>query len=88
MIPIELAPDPERDGKILQGLKLMASENNGAHVEKVFDIFEELDHKDSIVRLYDPIVRLIAEHQKEMDKFGRKVTQSFARGLFDTFMRR
>ena len=26
--------------------------------------------------------------QKEMDKFGRKVTQSFARGLFDTFMRR
>lgn len=67
MIPIELAPDPERDGKILHGLKLMASENNGAHMEKVFDIFEELDHKDSIVRLYDPIVRLIAEHQKEMD---------------------
>ncbi|MCR5148482.1 MAG: DUF853 domain-containing protein [Eubacterium sp.] len=26
--------------------------------------------------------------QKEMDKFGRKVTQSFARGLFSTFMRR
>ena len=67
MIPIALKPDPERDQKILEALKLMASENNGDHVDEVFAIAEELDKKDSIVRLYDPIIRMIAEHQKEMD---------------------
>lgn len=67
MIPIELSPDPERDQKILEALKFMASPNNGEHVEEVFAIIEELDEKDSIVRLYDPIVRIIASHQKEMD---------------------
>ena len=65
MLPI--ASDAERDQKILEVLKLMASENNGVHVDEVFTIIEELDKKDSIVRLYDPIIRMIASHQKEMD---------------------
>ncbi len=67
MVPIASAPDAERDQKILEALKLMASENNGDHVNEVFAVFEELDKKDSIVRLYDPITRIIAVHQKEMD---------------------
>ena len=67
MIPIALTPDAERDQKILEALKLMASENNGDHVGEVFAVFEKLDQKDSIVRLYDPIIRMIASHQKEMD---------------------
>ena len=67
MIPIELTPDPERDQKILEALKLMASENNGDHVNEVFAIVEELDKKDSIVRLFDPIIRIIGKHQKEID---------------------
>lgn len=67
MIPIALTPDTERDQKILEALKLMASENNGDHVCEVFAIVEELDQKDSIVRLYDPIVRMIANHQKELN---------------------
>ena len=67
MLPIELNQDPERDRKILEALRLMASENNGEHVDEVFAIFEALDQKDSIVRLYDPIIRIIAQHQKELD---------------------
>ena len=67
MIPIELTPGAERDQKILEVLKLMASENNGDHVDEVFAVMEELDKKDSIVRLYDPITRMIASHQKELD---------------------
>ena len=67
MVPIELTPDPERDRKILKALQLMASENNGDHVNEVFAIFEELDEKDSIVRLFDPIVQTIVNHQKELD---------------------
>ncbi len=67
MIPIELTPEPERDLKILEVLKLMASENNADHMEEVFAVMEELDKKDSIVRLYDPIVRMIASHQKELN---------------------
>ncbi len=67
MLPIGFTHDSERDRKILAALKLMASDNNGSHVEEIFAIFEELDQKDSIVRLYDPIVRIIAEHQAEMN---------------------
>ena len=67
MIPIELVQDPERDRKILEALKIMASDNNREHMNEVFDIFEELDHKDSIVRLYGPITRSIAVHHKELD---------------------
>ena len=67
MIPIESAPDAERDHRILEALKWMASENNGDHVDEVFAVIEELDKEDSIVRLYDPIIRMIAGHQKEMD---------------------
>ncbi len=67
MAPIESAPDPAREQKILKALKLMASENSGAHVNEVLAIFEELDKKDSIVRLFDLICRTIASHQKELD---------------------
>ena len=67
MLPIEFNQDPERDRKILEALKLMAAENNGEHVDEVFDIFGELDQKDSIVRLFDLIVQMIGQHQKELD---------------------
>lgn len=67
MIPIEWAQDPERDRKILEALKLMASEDNGERINEVLAIFEELDLKDSIVRLFGPIVRIIVAHQNEID---------------------
>ena len=67
MMPIELSSDPERDQKILEALKLMTSENNGDHVNEVFAIIGELDKKDSIVRLFDQIIRIIGRHQKEID---------------------
>lgn len=67
MISIGMVQDPERDRKILEALKLMASENNGEHMGEMFDIFEELDRKDSIVRLFEPITRVIVTHQEEMD---------------------
>ncbi|MBR4502183.1 MAG: hypothetical protein IKP22_09870 [Clostridia bacterium] len=67
MVPIGSTRDPERDEKILKGLKLMASENNAAHVDEVFAVFGELDKKDSIVRLFDPIVRTIASRREELD---------------------
>ena len=75
MIPIEQVQDPELDQKILETLKLMASENNGDRLGEIFAVYEEYEKKYSIVRLFNPIVRMIAKHQKEMNlerllKFG------------------
>ena len=75
MVPIQMTPDPEREQKILKALKLMSSDNNAAHLNEIFAVFEELDKKDSIVRLFDPIIETIISHLSELNlttllKFG------------------
>ncbi len=65
MVPPE--PDPEREKKILEGLKLMAAEDNGDHIDEVFSVFEELDRGPGIVRLFDEIGKTLFIHQQELD---------------------
>ena len=48
----------------------------------------EREYQKQLEREEREAARERERRQKEMDKFGRKVTQSFARGLFDTLMRR
>lgn len=62
-----LQPDPEREQKILEALKLMADEENGGQSRKIFAIFEEIEENTSIVRLFDEINRVIAAHQTELN---------------------
>lgn len=67
MLPLAFSPDPEREKKILEALKLMAAEDSGDHIDEVFDIFESLDKETSIVRMDDEIGRIIAAHQQELN---------------------
>lgn len=62
-----LSPDGEREQKILEALKLMASEDNGKHTDEIFTVFEALDQEFGIVRLYEEICRAIALHQQELN---------------------
>lgn len=62
-----LQPDPAREEKILEALTMMSDEENGQYIEKVFAIFEELDKKTGIVRLFDEISRVIALHQADLN---------------------
>lgn len=62
-----LQPDQERSDKILKALMMMADENNGDYVNEIFSIWEELDGKESIVRMYDEIIRALISHHSEMD---------------------
>ena len=67
MVPLVQMPSEEREGKILEALKLMADENNGEHLGEVFEIFEKLDGEYGIVRLYDAICGTIGEHAQELN---------------------
>ena len=67
MAPIEFTPDPERDREILKALKWMASENNSVYLEKVLDVFDRINQKYALVRLYDTIIQLIVDHLKELN---------------------
>ena len=62
-----LQPDQNREAMILQALKLMSDEDNGDHVTEIFRIFEELDQKTSIVRLFDEIILVLARNQASLD---------------------
>ena len=60
-------PDPAREQKILEALTLMSDEENGQYIGKIFAIFEEIEEKSSIVKLFDEINRIIALHQAELN---------------------
>lgn len=62
-----LQPDPAREQKILEALKMMSDEENAQYTERIFAIFEEIDQKDSIIKLYDEIVITIIRHQAELN---------------------
>lgn len=61
-----LQPDPAREQKILEALKLMSAEENAQYTETIFAIFEELEQQAPIVKLYDEIVLTIIRHQAEL----------------------
>ena len=61
-----LQPDPAREQKILEALKLMSAEENAQYTETIFAIFEELEQQAPIVKLYDEIVLTIIRHQTEL----------------------
>ena len=62
-----LQPDQARDQKILRALTLMSDEDNGNYTREIFGIFEELDQKTSIVRLFDEIIRVLAGNQASLN---------------------
>ncbi len=62
-----LQPDPEREGKILEAFQLISKENNASFFGRIMGIFEELDRKDGIVRLYDEINHTLFVHQQEVN---------------------
>ena len=64
-----LSSDPDREQKILQALKMMSSEDNGDHIQEVFQIFEKIEKDTSIVRLFDEIIRIILANQADLN-FG------------------
>ena len=65
MAPIQ--PDPLREQKILKALTMMSDEENGKHGEAIFAIFEGIDEKNAIIRLFDEINRVIAVHQNDLN---------------------
>lgn len=62
-----LQPDPDREQKILKALTMMSDEESGQYTGEIFAIFDEIEEKTSIVRLFDEINRIIAEHQAELN---------------------
>ena len=62
-----LQPDPAREEEILKALRMMSEEDNGQYAKAVFGIFEKIEEKDSIIKLFDEIIRLIASHQTELN---------------------
>ena len=67
MAPIEFQPDEDRDRKILDALKLMSIENNSVYIDEIMSIFEEIEKKTTIVRLFDKITDTIISHQEELN---------------------
>ena len=67
VVPVEIMPDANRDQRILDALQLMSADGNGDHVEEIFTIFEELEEKATIVRLYDEIQKSIYNNQDKLN---------------------
>ena len=65
MVPLE--PDPAREQQILHALELMSSEESLDYVRVVFDIFEEIEEKIPIVRLYDEIIQVMIAHKADLN---------------------
>ena len=61
-----LLPDPAREQKILRALMMMSSEESGDYLVEIFNIFEEIDAKTSIIRLFDEIIRILTTHQADL----------------------
>ena len=65
MHPVQ--PDPERSKKILEVLTLISEEEGTEHVDRIMNIFEELDRQDSIARLFDEINHTIYINHAKLD---------------------
>ena len=67
MAPLE--PDPERIDKIFRGLYLMstAEDTEEDTLSEIFGIFEELDSKYSLIRIFDEISSTIVARRNELD---------------------
>ena len=62
-----LQPEQERTEKILEALKLISDENQSQYFDRIMSIFEELDQRDGIVRLYDLICQTLGSHFEELN---------------------
>jgi len=62
-----LQPGQERKEKVLEVLKLISDEDQSQYFDRIMSIFEELDQKDGIVRLYDLICQTLGSHVEELN---------------------
>ena len=67
--------DEETKAQILEALTLISEEENSEHVPQILDIFEQLEKKASVMRMYDTFVRVMLDHINELNvekllKFG------------------
>ena len=61
-----LTPDDERAEKIREAILLLGRDDQGDQTEAALAIMEKLDKKISLVRLYDEIIRSIANNKEKL----------------------
>jgi len=61
------AADEETQQQILQALQLISDEDNASNIPQIMDIFEKLESKSSIVKLYDTIVHVMLSNIQTLD---------------------
>ena len=67
--------DEETKDKILKALTLISEEDNSEHKPQILHIFEQLEKKASVMRMYDTMVCVMLEHISDLNvenllKFG------------------
>ena len=59
--------DEETKEQILQALRLICEEDNARNVPQIMDIFEKLEHRASVVKLYDAIIEVMLKNMDSLD---------------------
>ena len=59
--------DEETKEQILQALRLICEEDNARNVPQIMEIFEKLEHRASVVKLYDTIIEVMLINMDSLD---------------------